>query len=63
MEAPATRQSTTEALRAPEAPAHEAEAPARAVEMAGGAAAAVPAAPASSAGTSRKRKHAFSSSM
>jgi hypothetical protein len=38
------------------------DAPARTVEMAGGAAATTPAVPASSAGTSRKRKRAFSSS-
>jgi hypothetical protein len=44
-----------------EVPAHDIEAPARAVEVAGGAAAAAPAAPTTSAGTSRKRKRAFSS--
>jgi hypothetical protein len=44
----------TEAVRA-------AEAPARTTEVAGGAVAAAPAAPATSAGTSRKRKRAFSS--
>jgi hypothetical protein len=53
-EAPATKQSATEAAR-------DAEAPARVAEMVGGAAAAAPAAPATSAGTSRKRKRAFSS--
>jgi hypothetical protein len=58
-EVPATRQSTTEAARAAEAPVRASGAFARAVEMAGGAA---PAAPATSAGTSRKRKRAFSSS-
>jgi hypothetical protein len=52
-EAPATRQSATEAARATEAPTREAE-------MVGGAVAAAPAAPATSAGTSRKRKRAFS---
>jgi hypothetical protein len=63
------RQSTTGVARAAEAPvrvseasARAAEAPARAVERAGGAAAVAQAAPATSAGTSRKRKRAFSSS-
>jgi hypothetical protein len=69
-----TRQYTTEAVRAAEvpvratvafvhvaeAPVHEAEPP-RAAEVVRGAAAAPPAAPATSAGTSRKRKRAFSS--
>jgi hypothetical protein len=48
-------------VHAAEAPARAAG-PAHAMEMAGGAAAVAPAAPATSAGTSRKRKHAFSSS-
>jgi hypothetical protein len=68
-EASAPRQSTTEAARAAEAPARASEvsvraagAPTRAVEAARGAAAVAPAAPATSAGTSRKRKRAFSSS-
>jgi hypothetical protein len=61
-EAPARRQLTTEAARAAEAPAHASETSAHAVEMARGAPAAATAAPAMSAGTSRKRKHAFSSS-
>jgi hypothetical protein len=72
--APATRQSTTKAARAAEAPAYASEAPARvaeapvhavkptrAVEVAEGAAAAAPATPTTSAGTSKKRKWAFSS--
>jgi hypothetical protein len=50
----------TEAARAAEAPACVAE-PARVVEVVGGAAEAAPAAPTTSAGTSRKRKRAFSS--
>jgi hypothetical protein len=52
-EALATRQSTTGAARAAEAPARAPEASTRAVEMAGGEAATVLAAPASSVGTSR----------
>jgi hypothetical protein len=74
-EAPATRQSATEAagaaeasVRASEVPARVAEhvhaaEPVRTVEVAGGAAAAAPApaAPTTSAGASRKRKRAFSS--
>jgi hypothetical protein len=52
---------TTEAsVRAVEAPVREAEPP-RAAELVGGAVAATPAAPTTSAGTSRKRKQAFSS--
>jgi hypothetical protein len=70
-EAPATRQSTAEAARAAEVPARAAEAsvhmveapvreaePARVAKVVGSVAAA---APTTSAGTSRKRKHAFSS--
>jgi hypothetical protein len=60
--APVPRQSTTEAVRAAEAPERVSEAPTHAVERAGGAAAVAQAAPATSAGTSRKRKRAFSSS-
>jgi hypothetical protein len=60
-EVPATRRSVTEAARAAEAPARASEASVRAGEMVGGEAAASPTAPATSAGTSRKRKCAFSS--
>jgi hypothetical protein len=56
-EASATRQSTMEAARAAEAPARGAE-PARVAEVVGGATAAAPAAPTTSAGTLRKRKKA-----
>jgi hypothetical protein len=52
--------ATGASVRAAEAPVREAG-PARVVEMVGGAVAAAPAAPATSAGTSRKRKRAFSS--
>jgi hypothetical protein len=69
-EAPAARQSLTGAARAAETPVRAPEVraadalahgvgPTRAVEMAGGAEATAPAAPASSTGTSRKRKRAF----